>query len=118
MPCPIHHLLADESGAVSVEWVVLTAIAAAFGYIVSNTLGAGPPRCGGRDPDQFPGHAGRAVADPRLFRLTPQPTTRQCTAKPGSNTVTGPAPVSMRAGKVTGSACFSKVSVPRLRGRR
>jgi len=42
MPCPIHHLLADESGAVSVEWVVLTAIAAAFGYIVSNTLGAGP----------------------------------------------------------------------------
>ncbi len=38
---PFHHLFADDSGAVSVEWVVLTAIAAAFGYIVSDTLGAG-----------------------------------------------------------------------------
>lgn len=37
----IHHLLADDSGAVSVEWVVLTAIAAAFGVAVSGTLVAG-----------------------------------------------------------------------------
>jgi hypothetical protein len=43
--------------------------------------------------------------------------TRQCTGKPGSKTVTGPAPVSILAGKRSGSSCRSSEIRPALRGR-
>jgi hypothetical protein len=36
-----HSFLVAESGAVTVDWVVLTAVAAAFGLIVATTLGSG-----------------------------------------------------------------------------
>lgn len=41
MSRPIRRLFADDSGAVTVDWVVLIALAAAFGVVVITTLGAG-----------------------------------------------------------------------------
>lgn len=41
MPNPIRNFTTDTDGAVTVDWVVLTAVAAAFGVIVTTTLGSG-----------------------------------------------------------------------------
>ncbi|MCB1389750.1 MAG: hypothetical protein KDK12_11520 [Rhodobacteraceae bacterium] len=41
MSRPLRRFIADECGAVTVDWVVLTAVAAAFGVIISTTLGSG-----------------------------------------------------------------------------
>lgn len=41
MPSLFHKFLADEFGAVTVDWVVLTAIAAGFGLMVVTTLSSG-----------------------------------------------------------------------------
>lgn len=41
MPRLIVSFIASDSGAVTVDWVVLTALAAGFAVVVSTTLGAG-----------------------------------------------------------------------------
>ncbi|WP_323020615.1 hypothetical protein [Pararhodobacter sp.] len=41
MPGQFHKFLADELGAITVDWVVLTGIAVGFGFMVLATLGSG-----------------------------------------------------------------------------
>ena len=41
MLCHACRFLGDEAGAVTVDWVVLTAVAAGFGIMVLTTLGSG-----------------------------------------------------------------------------
>ncbi|PWE31000.1 hypothetical protein C4N9_04415 [Pararhodobacter marinus] len=53
MPNAIRHFVRCDAGAVTVDWVILTAIAASFGILVFVTLGSGPDDVGERMQTAF-----------------------------------------------------------------